>query len=289
MKEFDQEKIAHKIRALMAKAEDNAATEAEAISAAEKAKELLDKYQLDLGSVQLVNDGFETLKSSNQDDESSHIHDSLAYFISQYTDTMAWNNQNAKNGLSECRYFGLKTDVYFAVWLSQSLEKFIIRRSETVKHLGEDYYNSFRDGILNGINSKLQSACERNHKKRPKNHEPEEASGGEGSASSEAEQDHKDNFNSGVEILDKIGIVKTEAQKRFRLSGDSKKTTVYKSNIGAFLSGRTEGKAASLAQPLGNDKDIEQLEAPLSNEESGKPHLSEREKERLRREARDKE
>ena len=54
MDETQKDKMAHKIRALMAKAEDSAATEAEAVAAAEKAKELLDKYQLDLGAVQLI-------------------------------------------------------------------------------------------------------------------------------------------------------------------------------------------------------------------------------------------
>lgn len=44
-----QQAIAARIRALLAKTTENGATDAEAMSAAEKARELMDRYQIDLG------------------------------------------------------------------------------------------------------------------------------------------------------------------------------------------------------------------------------------------------
>ncbi|GJM01708.1 MAG: hypothetical protein DHS20C08_02090 [Rhodomicrobium sp.] len=258
MDDVFKEKIAHKIRALMAKAEDSAATEAEAIAAAAKAKELLDKYQLDLGSVALVREGFQQLRASDHSDESTEIHDQLAYFISQYTDTIAWHANNGPNTRSECRYFGLKSDVVFAVWLSQSLEKFVLRKAAPQREHGDEYYNSYRDGLINGINIKLQSAIQKNRKSRPPmgfNPEPEP----------ESEQDRyappsNAPLNAGLSMAprDKIGIVKTEAQKRFKFTG-TKKSTSHNQNLGAFMTGRAEGKTANLNEPLADESEGTQL------------------------------
>jgi hypothetical protein len=252
MDDIQRDKIAHKIRALMAKAEDDAATEAEALAAAEKAKELLDKYQLDLGSVALVKEGFQHLRASDLSDESTHIHDSLAYFISQYTDTIAWHANNGPNTPSECRYFGLKSDVTFAVWLAQSLEKFVRRKAEPQKQHGEAYYVSYRDGLINGINIKLQSAIHKAKRKRPR---VADVDGADLSDEERYRPPENAPLNEGLsmEPLDKVGIVRTEAQKRFRFTGE-KKSQTENSNLGAFLSGRAEGKTANINEPLSDNQ-----------------------------------
>ena len=263
MDETQKDKMAHKIRALMAKAEDGAATEAEAVAAAEKAKELLDKYQLDLGAVQLIKEGFQNLRSSDQSVESAHIHDSLAYFIGQYTDTIAWRSPPERGRPAECKYFGLKTDVEFAVWLSQSLERFILRKAANVVPLGEKYYDSFRDGVINGINIKLQAAIARKEStaKRPAPLREDFDQAPDDESRPETEQEAQSGPTD-LATLDKIGIVRTEAQKLFNFSGTHKTasySTTYKSNIGAFLAGRAEGKQASLDAPLEDAKSAEQL------------------------------
>ena len=56
-----------------------------------------------------------------------------------------------------------------------------------------------------------------------------------------------------MEPLDKVGIVRTEAQKRFRFTGE-KKSQTENSNLGAFLSGRAEGKTANINEPLADDQ-----------------------------------
>ena len=257
----------------MAKAEDSAATEAEAIAAAEKAEELLDKYQLDLGAVQLIKDGFQNLRSSDHSAESAHIHDQLAYFIGQYTDTIAWRTPEERDRPAECRYFGLKTDVDFAVWLSQSLERFILRKSASVIPLGEKYYDSYRDGVINGVNIKLQAAIQK------KGTQAKQQAAYSASAYDDERSDDQDQTAppddmgpTGLANLDKVGIVKTEAQKLFNFTSthhSASYSTTYKSNIGAFLAGRAEGKQASLDAPLEDVKPSEQLSSAEEDETPG--------------------
>ncbi len=274
MTDFDKSKIANKIKALMAKAEDRAATEAEAVAAAEKARELLDKYQLDLGALNLSQDGFSQLKSTGQSAESAHIHDALAYLIADYTDTLAFHVPESDERPSECRYFGLESDVYFALWLSQSLEKFIVRRSKEVEHLGRAYYLSFRDGIINGVNSKLHSAIQQRNKSLKR------TSSSHSSTMAKSKQDDiKD-----ADQFDKKSYVLSEAQQRFKLP--EKEPRANKSNnrnLGAFLIGRAEGKTASLAEPIGDERPTQTLPSPNNLGGRDKTQISEREKELQRR------
>lgn len=279
MSDFDKSKIAKKIKALMAKAEDSAATEGEAVAAAEKARELLDKYQLDVRALDLSYDGFSQLNSSGKNEESAQIHDALAYLIAEYTDTLAYHVPESEEHQSECRYFGLESDVYFALWLSQSLEKFIIRRSKEVTHLGRTYYLSFRDGIINGINSKLHTAIQQRNKSLG-NNEPAHSSSMAKSKRGEAESS---------EHFDKKNYVLTEAQQRFKLPKKEPKANKSNNrNLGAFLIGRAEGKTASLAEPIGDERPAQTLPSPNNLGGRDNSQMSERDKELKRRAIREK-
>ena len=283
MSGFEKHKIAKKIKALMAKAEDSAATEAEAIAAAEKARELLDKYQLELETLDLKADGFAQFKSTGDTQESAHIHDALAFLIADYTDTLAFHVPEGEDKLSECRYFGLKSDVTFALWLSHSLETFILRRSKEVEHLGRAYYLSYRDGIINGVNSKLHAAIQQ----RNKAHNSPLSS-----RSSLMAKSGRDKIKD-AEEFDKKSYVLSEAQQRFKLpEKPAKATRKNNRNLGAFMIGRAEGKLASLAEPLGDERSSQKLVSPQSLKEVTEGQetapMSEREKELLRRKNRDK-
>jgi hypothetical protein len=277
MTDFDKSKIANKIKALMAKTEDSAATEAEAVAAAEKARELLDKYQLDLGTLDLTHDGFSQLSTTVQSAESAHIHDALAFLIADYTDTLAFHIPETEERPSECRYFGLESDVYFALWLSQSLENFILRRSKEVEHLGRAYYLSFRDGIINGVNSKLHSAIQLRNKSLGSENSSHSS---HSSAMAKSKQDDvKD-----ADQFDKKSYVLTEAQQRFKLPEKEPKANKSNNrNLGAFLIGRAEGKTASLAEPIGDDRHSQRLVSPDHLDRDDKSRMSEREKELQRR------
>ena len=128
----DQKKaIAAKIKALLAKTEENGATEAEAMAAAFKAKEMMDKHQLDMGELEMEADGFEEMSTETAREFSHVVQYNLATAVSLFTETRCWNNRETNS----LRFFGYKSDVLFAQWLIQALEGFIIKGCDS--HLSE--------------------------------------------------------------------------------------------------------------------------------------------------------
>lgn len=118
---------AAKIKALLSKTVDNGATEDEAIAAAMKARELMDKYDIDLTTLDMKAEGFETL--INQYFAVSPEHraaTAIAVAVAAYTDTKVYGTHNR----SAIAYFGLKSDVTFATWLETTLVGFVIRNAE---------------------------------------------------------------------------------------------------------------------------------------------------------------
>lgn len=118
--------LASRVRALLSKTVENGATEAEAMSAAEKARELMDRYHLDHGALGMEEEGTERYDRSHDRTEKDqyHIKVELMTPISRFTDTRSWMN----SGAQRITYFGLKSDVDFASWLSESLTSFIINQ-----------------------------------------------------------------------------------------------------------------------------------------------------------------
>ena len=58
MNSADREKLLARIKALFSKTTEAGATEAEELAATEKARELIEKYQLDMGAEELKREGF---------------------------------------------------------------------------------------------------------------------------------------------------------------------------------------------------------------------------------------
>ena len=118
-------KIAARIRALLALTVENGCTENEAMSAAEKAAELMREYQLSLSDAEILEDGFETnfLKHVREDEVDTYFH--ISYGVARFTETQAW--YKSKQGKQTLRYFGLKQDADFAIWLCHSLGDFILQ------------------------------------------------------------------------------------------------------------------------------------------------------------------
>lgn len=118
---------AAKIKALLSKTIENGATEDEAIAAAMKARELMDKYDIDLTTLDMKAEGFETL--INQYFAVSPEHraaTAIAVAVAAYTDTKVYGTNNR----SAIAYFGLKSDVAFATWLETTLVGFVVRNAE---------------------------------------------------------------------------------------------------------------------------------------------------------------
>lgn len=132
----ERRKIAQRVAALLAKTQENGATEGEAIAAAIKAKELMDRYAIDIGEAELINEGFEEVETAPADPDAELIYQELWLGVAQFTDTISWIEQRptaddpddqTTGRIGRHVFFGCAGDVVFAVWLLQTLESFIRR------------------------------------------------------------------------------------------------------------------------------------------------------------------
>jgi hypothetical protein len=124
----DKKAIALKIRALLAKTADRGCSEAEAIAAAAKAKELLDKYQIDLSEHELEEEGFVKGKAEKAQARRFNVQETLAHWIAKFCEVKVWHTfDSAGYRRKEKRivFFGLRSDVEFANWLTVALEAFV--------------------------------------------------------------------------------------------------------------------------------------------------------------------
>lgn len=111
----NRDEIIAKIRALRAKAEDAAATEAEAMAAAEFAARLLTKHDIKPDELAEVAKSEGTVSGFRQGKVLHPVADYTANAIAAFTETRAYN----QNG--EIRYIGLEEDVLMAVYLTEML------------------------------------------------------------------------------------------------------------------------------------------------------------------------
>lgn len=82
----EKEKIAARICALLSKTTDNGCSEDEAIAAALKAKQLMDKYEIDLSEAELLADGYEQVDMEQPRSESWMIQDIMIGGIAEFTE-----------------------------------------------------------------------------------------------------------------------------------------------------------------------------------------------------------
>jgi Protein of unknown function (DUF2786) len=116
-----REKVASIVEALLAKTTENGATEAEAMAAAAKARELMDRHQIDLGEVGMAREGVHKVSIKRGHYKTLAVKDRLAHFVSEFCDTRVWLTKSS----DQMHFFGLRSDAEFAGWLIGSLEAFI--------------------------------------------------------------------------------------------------------------------------------------------------------------------
>jgi hypothetical protein len=107
------------IRALLAKTTAAGATEAEALAAAAKAREFMDKFHIEQGDLGMKEEG--TAKADRRDTKyrSMNLSDRISLAVAKYCDCRAWGVTGRTT------FFGLKSDAEFASWLQDSLEAFV--------------------------------------------------------------------------------------------------------------------------------------------------------------------
>jgi hypothetical protein len=126
----DRNSIIEKIKALLAKTTANGATEAEMLSALDKASAMMDAYDITDADVQDAKDEAAMLHADPPDLKDPHnIKWRLCYGVRQFCNVEIYRSRH-ETGLN-C--IGLPNDVQFAMWLLDSLADFVF--AELYAHL----------------------------------------------------------------------------------------------------------------------------------------------------------
>lgn len=120
MKQNDRQKLATTIRALLAKTTENGATEAEALAAALKAQEIMDRFHLDHSALEMEEEGIHQIKTNQGRRENGvNVREELAASIGKFCDCRTvFLNENGKEKIA---FVGLQSDLEFATWLLDTL------------------------------------------------------------------------------------------------------------------------------------------------------------------------
>ena len=118
---MDKQSIARLIKNLLAKTTAAGCTEGEAMAAASKARELMDRYNIDRGEVGMEEEGVYQGTCSRNNWKSLAVRDRLSSRIAEFCDCKAWLRADG----DQIVYFGLRADADFAVWLAENLDQFV--------------------------------------------------------------------------------------------------------------------------------------------------------------------
>lgn len=150
--------VAAKIKALLAKTTENGCTEAEALAAMSKARKLMDEFHIDEGTVGMAAEG--TVKvhiPCGSYKRGLGIRWRIAGGIADYTDTKVWT-ENGKRG--DLVFFGLPSDVDFAVWLVQSLDQFVQNAVSSYHAFDWEEERSFIMGCCNRLAHRMHDEAD---------------------------------------------------------------------------------------------------------------------------------
>lgn len=111
----DREKIAARIRALMAKTLENGCTEAEAVAAAELAAKLLAQYNMTIDEVEMRASPFKRHQEAHDDPVGERLW-KVASAISKLTNVNYWTSRSGVRPI-EINFFGFKHEVLIAEYL----------------------------------------------------------------------------------------------------------------------------------------------------------------------------
>jgi Protein of unknown function (DUF2786) len=118
-----RKKMLEKVKAILAKTMDNGCTESEAMAALAKARELMATYEIDESELNKFEQENATLHKTGFADPYD-IKKNLAMSVGKFTRTAGFNGVKMKWGISFC---GLESDVIFATWLLDTLQRFVMR------------------------------------------------------------------------------------------------------------------------------------------------------------------
>lgn len=134
------DKLKARIQGLRAKTTDNGCTEGEALSAAAKVAELLDRYDLSLTDVEIWDAPCERREYETHRNKRIPLDDCIGA-VANFCDCRVWRE---KNPTGDARYvfFGLRSDVEVAHYLTELID--IAVRSELGRYKTSTAYQRFR-------------------------------------------------------------------------------------------------------------------------------------------------
>jgi hypothetical protein len=134
------ERLKTRIQGLCAKTMDNGCTEAEALSAAAKVAELLDRYDLSLTDVEMRHARCEQRAYDTQRRKRIPLGDCIGA-IANFCDCRVWR-EKSQPGNARYVFFGLRSDIEVACYLSELIDNTI--RSELGRYKNSPDYRRFR-------------------------------------------------------------------------------------------------------------------------------------------------
>jgi hypothetical protein len=169
----DRNSIIDKIKALLSKTTENGATEAEMMSALDKASAMMDAYDITDADVQLTKDEAAMQHADPPDLKDPHnIKWRLTYSVGKFCNVHLYRSRH-QTGL---KCIGMPSDVQFAMWLLDTLADFVF--SELYGHLvgccapkGErrTIIRSFVQACCERISTRLDELVERSKVQRTSN------------------------------------------------------------------------------------------------------------------------
>jgi len=112
-----------RVKAILAKTMDNGCTESEAMAALAKARELMATYEIDEKELNQFEQEKASLHKTGFSDP-YEIKRNLCTPVGNFTRTAGFNGVKFQWGISFC---GLESDVIFATWLLDTLQRFVMR------------------------------------------------------------------------------------------------------------------------------------------------------------------
>jgi hypothetical protein len=134
------EKLKARIQGLLAKTTDNGCTEGEALSAAAKVAELLNRYDLSLTDVEIRDASCERLEYETHRNKRIPLGDCIGA-IANFCDCRVWR-EKSPTGNARYIFFGLRSDVEAAHCLTELIDSAV--RSELGRYKTTPGYRQFR-------------------------------------------------------------------------------------------------------------------------------------------------
>ena len=134
------DKLKTRIQALRAKTTDNGCTEAEALSAATKVAELLDRYDVSLTDVEIREAPCERREFETRRKKRIPLDDCIGA-VANFCDCRVWREKN-KAGETRYVFFGLRSDIEVAHYLTELIDTAV--RSELGRYKITPEYRRFR-------------------------------------------------------------------------------------------------------------------------------------------------